>query len=249
MRVLQRVGRVVRDVEHRLDQLLAVAPELGNGDVVVAHHPQAARELGQDQAAHALAHLVDVDVAQHLGAPVRRQQPVHQRLQPVGLVDDDLGVLHQLARLQLHLQQLRRPAYAAERVLDFVGQVADQLLVGLGLVDEALLALLAGLLLQRQQLHHHFTGQVALGQHHVHRQRFVVQPLEVGVVADHGVFVAHRPLQGVLQQLGGGEPVGQRHPRDAAARQAQGVFQRVVGKQHAPWALTTATKVASMSRA
>ena len=50
-------------------------------------------------------------------APVRCQQPVDQRLQPVGLVDDDLGVLDQFARFELHLQQLGRAADAAERIL------------------------------------------------------------------------------------------------------------------------------------
>ena len=54
--------------------------------------------------------------------------------------------------VDLHLQQLRRAANAAQRVLDLVRQVADQLLVGLRLVDQALFAVLPGLLLQRQQL-------------------------------------------------------------------------------------------------
>jgi hypothetical protein len=72
---------------------------------------------------------------------VRRQQAVHQRLQAVGLVDDDLGVFVR-SLLDLHLQQLRRATDAAQRVLDLVRQVADQLLVGLRLVDQALFAVL-----------------------------------------------------------------------------------------------------------
>jgi hypothetical protein len=74
-------------------------------------------------------------------------------------VDDDLGVLGQLGRVHLHLQQLRRATDAAQRVLDLVGQVADQLLVGLRLVDQALLAVLARLRLQRQQLDDDFAGR------------------------------------------------------------------------------------------
>ncbi len=91
----QRFGGVAGDVEDRLDQLLAIAAELGNRGVVVAIGDQAARELGQDQRAHALAHLVDVDVADDVGLPVRREQPVDQQLQPVGLLDDDLRVFRQ----------------------------------------------------------------------------------------------------------------------------------------------------------
>ena len=104
----QGLAGVVRDVEHRLDQLLAVAPELGNRGVVVAHDLQAARKLRQDQRAHPLADLVDVDVAHDVRPAVRRQQAVHQRLQPIGLVDDDLGVFLQVAAT-------RSPSPAAAR--------------------------------------------------------------------------------------------------------------------------------------
>ena len=81
----------------RLDQLLAVAAELRDRGVVVALHLQAAGELGQHQRPHPLADLVDVDVAHHVRLAVRRQQPVDQRLQAVGLANDDLGVFGQLA--------------------------------------------------------------------------------------------------------------------------------------------------------
>ena len=74
----QRLGRVVGDVEHRLDELFAVATKLRNGRVVIAPHLQPARKLGQDQRTHPLAHFVDVDVAHHVRAAVRRQKPVHQ---------------------------------------------------------------------------------------------------------------------------------------------------------------------------
>ena len=103
------------------------------------------------QAAHALEHLVD---AQRLDArrAVRREHAVHQRLQPIGLLDDDLRVLAQLRPLELALQELRRAAQAAERVLDLVREVADQLAVRLLLRVHALLALDAQLLLDRAQL-------------------------------------------------------------------------------------------------
>ena len=62
---------------------------------------------------------------------VRREQPVHQRLQAVGFLDDHLRVLVQLRPLELALEQLRRAADAAERILDLVREVADQLAVRL----------------------------------------------------------------------------------------------------------------------
>ncbi|MCY1166869.1 hypothetical protein D9M73_68200 [compost metagenome] len=91
---------------------------------------------------------MDVDIAHQVRAAVRREQAVHQRLQAIGLMDDDLGVFGQLLA-DIHLQQLRRAANAAQRILDFVGQVADQFLVGLGLVNQAFFPVLLGLLLQR----------------------------------------------------------------------------------------------------
>ena len=115
-------------------------------------------KLRQDQRAHALADFVDVHVAHHVRPAVRRQQAVDQRLQPVGLVDDDLGVFLQVLGLDFHLQQLRRAADAAQRVLDLVGQVADQFLVGLRLVDQPLFAVLPRLRFQRQQFDDELAG-------------------------------------------------------------------------------------------
>ena len=68
----------------------------------------------------------------------------------------------EVARLDLHLQQLRRAANAAQRVLDLVREVADQFLVGLRLVEQALFAVLPHLLLQRRHLDDQLAGLVAL---------------------------------------------------------------------------------------
>ena len=56
-------------------------------------------------------------------------------------------------------EQLRRAADAAQRVLDLVGQVADQLLVGLRQAERALFAVLARLLLDLDQLDEHAVGR------------------------------------------------------------------------------------------
>ncbi|MNC94361.1 hypothetical protein D3C83_111950 [compost metagenome] len=46
----------------------------------------------------------------------------------------------QVGAFELAVEELRRPADSAERVLDLVREVADQLAVGLALVEQALLA-------------------------------------------------------------------------------------------------------------
>ena len=130
---------------------------------------------------------------------VRRQQAVHQRLQTVGLVDDDLGVFAQLAAVDLHLQQLRRATDAAQRILDLVGEVVEQLLVGLGLVGQALLALLARLQFQRQQLDDEFAIALGLRHDHVHRQQLAALALEQGVEAQRGELVLARADQRLAQ--------------------------------------------------
>ena len=63
-------------------------------------------------------------------------------------MDDDLDVFVQLGTaVHLEFEHQRAAPDAAQRVLDLVGQVADQLLVGLDLVDVALVAVLPRLLL------------------------------------------------------------------------------------------------------
>ncbi|KFB72220.1 MAG: hypothetical protein AW09_002594 [Candidatus Accumulibacter phosphatis] len=69
---------------------------------------------------------------------MRRQQAPHQILQAVGLLDDHLCVLAQTRIVEFALQQLRRTTDTAERVLDFVHQVAYQLAIGMLLLDQAL---------------------------------------------------------------------------------------------------------------
>src|SRR5258708_29194873 len=140
---------VARDVEHRLDQLLAIADDLRNARVVIALDLDA--ELGLDQASHALEHFVHAERLDARGA-MRREHPVHQPLQAIGFLDDDLRVFAQLGLIELALEQLRRAAQAAQRILDFVREIADQLAVGLLLEHQALLARVAQLLLDRAQL-------------------------------------------------------------------------------------------------
>ena len=119
--VFQCQGRVVGDIEHRLNELFYVASELGQRGVIVTAHLQTLGKFGQDQGANPLAHLVDIHIAHHLRTAMRGEQAVHQGLQPISLSHNDLGVLGQVTRIQLELQQLRCTADAAQGVFDFVG--------------------------------------------------------------------------------------------------------------------------------
>ena len=69
---------------------------------------------------------------------MRRKQALHQILQAVRFIDDDLRVLAQSRVVEFMLQQLRRPTNAAQRVLDFMRQIADQLTAGNRLFEQAL---------------------------------------------------------------------------------------------------------------
>ncbi len=58
------------------------------------------------------------------------EKPVHEGLQPVGLLDDHPGVFAQARPVEFTLEELSRTAQPPQGILDFVGQVADQLPVG-----------------------------------------------------------------------------------------------------------------------
>src|SRR5690606_3795047 len=129
----QRKHSVMRDIEYRLYQLLLVATQLRHRQVVVTPDPQALRKLGHYQAAYTLTNFVDVYLACDMRPAVRLQQTIHQHLQAVGFLDDDLRVFAQMLQIpsrQLELQQLRRPPDTAQRILDLMRQIAYQLLVG-----------------------------------------------------------------------------------------------------------------------
>ena len=111
----------------------------GKAHVVVAADGDALRKFREDQAAHPLQHLVHVE-RRRLRQAMGSQQPVHQRLQAVGLLHDHLRVLVQPGALELPVEQLRRAADAAQRILDLVREVANQLAGGLALVEQALFA-------------------------------------------------------------------------------------------------------------
>src|ERR687888_974769 len=94
---------VARDVEHCLDELLAVAEERRNAWVVIAL--DIAAEFGDHQAPHPLEHFMD---AHRLDArrPMWREHAVHEALQAICLLDDDLRIFAQFRLIQLALEEL-----------------------------------------------------------------------------------------------------------------------------------------------
>ncbi len=83
---------------------------------------------------------------------MRGEEPVHQGLQAVGLLDDHAGVFAQAGPVELALKELGRAAQSSEGVLDFVGEVADQLPVRAVLAQALLFALDAQPLVDGPQL-------------------------------------------------------------------------------------------------
>src|SRR5262245_47072876 len=160
--VHDRLRSVADDIEHRLDQLLLVTVYKRKTDVVVASDFDAARKLRHDQAAYPLQNFVHIE-RRGPREPVRSEHPVHQRLKPVGLLHDYLGVLMQTRALQLMIEQLCGTADSTQRILDFVGEITDELPIGLGKGQHAFLASDLDLLLDMAEFE----------QHHLPRQFFV----------------------------------------------------------------------------
>src|SRR3954465_789038 len=82
-----RLRGIARDVEYRLDELLAIGDDLRQAGIVIAMNVDP--ELRAPQAPPALPGLVD---AERLDArrAMRRQHAIQEPLQPVGLLDDHL---------------------------------------------------------------------------------------------------------------------------------------------------------------
>src|SRR5471032_912256 len=128
----QRFRRVTHDVEQCLDKLFFIAAQVGHAHVVIAIEREATRKLRENHGADALAYFVNIHVANNVRMPVWLEQPVYQGLQPIRFLDDHLRVFAQLvafARPQLELEQLRSASNTAKRILDFMREVANQLLV------------------------------------------------------------------------------------------------------------------------
>ncbi len=113
-------------------------------------------------------------------------------------------------------------------------QVADQLLVHLRLLQQALLTLLPGLLLHRQELDDHLIAAIGRGNDHMYRQVFrVVLAAQRSLVAQCGEFVGLHPLQRLSQGLCVHKVVCHQLPLQGAPGLTERVFQGGVDRQHA----------------
>src|SRR5580698_4645548 len=86
----QRFRRVANDIEQGLDKLLLVATQVGHAHVIVALDRETARKLREDHLPHAFAYFMNVHVAHDMRMPMRLQQSVDERLQPIRFLDDHL---------------------------------------------------------------------------------------------------------------------------------------------------------------
>src|SRR5690606_20940189 len=116
---------ITGNIEKRLDQLFLVALELRDAGVVVALDLDTAFALCRNQSADPLQHFVNIDGCQAKRL-VGAEHPIHKITQPVGLFNDDAGVVMQVVVHQLPVEQLCRTTDAAQRVLDLMGKTSDQ---------------------------------------------------------------------------------------------------------------------------
>jgi len=119
---------IARDIERRLNQLFGIGLDFRQTDIVVAAQRHA-RGFSQDRAANPLQDFVDIHRTK-TGHAMRGEQPLHQRLQPIGFLDDDLGIFTQGFARQFVFQQFRRATDAAKRILDLMREVAQQFAIG-----------------------------------------------------------------------------------------------------------------------
>ena len=82
------------------------------------------------------------------------QQAIDQRVQPISLGDDDARVLALFVTRKLCFEQLRRSTHAAQRILDFMREVAQQLAVRFSQPDLAFFAVHLQLLLDLGDFKH-----------------------------------------------------------------------------------------------
>ena len=159
---------------------------------------------------------------------MRPEQALHQVLQAVGFLDDDLGVLFQGGIGQFVFQQLRRTTDAAKRILDLMGQIADQFAACLLLLDQALLTRCCQMMLNRLQ----FKQQACAGRQ-VRTQRrhraiqvhfLAITTHQFDVLAGVTPIVVQAIIKRRLQRRRTGANVGQRLANDRTTTHRQQVF-------------------------
>ena len=121
--VADRLGRVLHEIEERLDQLVAVARHRRQRRIVVLDDLDSASEAGDGDLLDVIEHVVNVDRFALRSAARRRRSAMRstslQMRSDSGA--DELGQ-GAVGIGALAFEQLRRAADAGERILDLVGE-------------------------------------------------------------------------------------------------------------------------------
>ncbi len=225
-RLAQRLQRIAGDVQQHLFYLIRVMSHFRQTRIVVAHQRDVIRHFQGHQLADALRDLMNA-LGNMLAGPLRPEQTIHQITQPIGLLNDHLGVFGQRRIGQRFGQQLRCAAQAAQRVFNFVRQTAHQI-AGCHLLGMLQLFLAqAALIVHRRQL----------DQDIAFRQRLSGQGKDMRAAVDHqGHFVVREALPGAQAfthqrdvQRKITEQIGQRRAEQLAGALRQQLLCRRVG--------------------
>ena len=134
-----RLQRIARDVQERLDQLIPIRLKRRQARIVIANELDAGGLLGFDELRDVLGDPVQVHLF-HLRRAAGAQNPIDERRKAVRFLDDHSRVGASSAIGQLPLEQLRGSAQPAERIFHLVRELADDPARQLLLRDERLLA-------------------------------------------------------------------------------------------------------------
>ena len=117
-----RLGGILDQVEEHLDQLVAVAVDVGQGGIVALGEADVAGKAALRKAPHVLEHEIDIDrVALDRRAVGELLHVVDQAADAVGFLADQADQ-RALVLGDARLEQLRRAADPGQRVLDLVRQ-------------------------------------------------------------------------------------------------------------------------------
>lgn len=136
---VERHDRIPDEIQKRLHDLVAIEVDERQAWIVVPDKCQLLRFFRLDDANNILEQLVYVDRL-FVRWSTRSEQSVDESGKTIGLADDDIRVLLQLVLDELPLEQLRRTADAAERILNFVCKLPDHLPAGTMLYQQRIFA-------------------------------------------------------------------------------------------------------------
>ena len=232
---LHGLGSVAHQVQQRLHQLRAVGLQFRQAGVIVALDDKPFRVFGLHQTAHLFAHFVDVDACHRPPSAARRQQAIHQLLQPVHFLNDHARVFAHGVRLGIGLQQLCCPADAPQRIADLVRQLAQHGTTGARRLVQSRLPVDASAPLDLVQLDKQHAARIF--QHHgqtMQGQWRLPGPHQGDVHTLLPPGLAAQLIQGRIQRLQVRQQLARRAAAHSPGRHRQQLAGRHIGKRHAP---------------